>query len=97
MESSLPVGEELRVFRAEGAREQAMKRKKSFVFHALRKPLFARVLGLPQQPYRTGGLGRAVERRSLHTCHARLLVGFSWGLFCSCLFQVCFSTAFRTQ
>ena len=60
-------------------------------------PLFAIVLCLPQQPYRMGGLGRAVEQRSLYTCHAWLLVGFSWGLFCSCLFQVYFSTAFRTQ
>lgn len=90
MESSLPVGEELRVFRAEGAREQAMKRKKSFVFHALRKPLFARVLGLPQQPYRTGGLGRAVERRSLHTCHHGC-----WWVFLGVSFvPVCFRCIF---
>lgn len=35
-ESCLPIGEELRVFRAEDAPEQAMKHK-SFVSHALRK------------------------------------------------------------
>lgn len=57
---SLPTGEELGVFREEGALE-VMKHSKSFVLYTLRKPFFVHVLLWPQQHYRMGGWGKAVE------------------------------------
>ena len=48
---------ELRVFSAEGALEQAVKRKKSFVFHAQRKSPFCSCSGSASAATQDGRIG----------------------------------------